>query len=432
MKRVILFACVVLITPMILRAQEKTQEFSLQKAIEYAVEHNKQLEVSRKGIDLSKQKVRESIAQGLPQVDGSIDYSTNFGSSMTLDMGGGEMKMKMKDQMNGKISASQLIFSGQWILGIQTAKIAQQIAAENADVTELDIKENLYNTYYMILVYERLREIIGKNVENMEDLHTHTQNMYNAGTVEVTDVGQIRINVGKLKNSLSSIERNIKVSYNLFRIQLGLDANTTVVLTERLEDFLNQDAIMALQVNSFDMENNAQYKLMQSQEGLKKKMVGLQKWTYAPTIGATYSYTYKILKPDFDMSPKHAAGVVMSIPIFSGFQRKAKLEQTKIELEQTSLNRALLEDQLSSNDEQYKFELKNAMENYMLQRDNIEVARQVLENMQRKYEQGAVSSMDLTQANTNYLQAETDYANASMTLLQAKTQLEKLYNIFLY
>lgn len=414
--------------PFLVEAQE-VQELSLKKAVEYAVEHNKQLQVSRKDIDLYRQKVRESVSQGLPQVNGNLDYSTNFGYSMSF---GGQGTIKMKDQSNVGVKASQLIFSGQWILGIQTSKIAEKIASQQVGITELDVKENIYNTYYTILVSERLRDIVEQNLGNMDTIYRHTQNMYNAGTVEITDVDQIRINVGQLKNSLSSLDRNVEVSYNLLRLQLGLQADVPVRLTEKLDDFLNQEDFVKLSVKAFEINNNPEYQLSQTQEELSKKMVGLQRWTYAPTISGTYSYNYKLLKPDFDMSPKHSAVLSMDIPIFSGLQRKAQLEQAKIELEQTSLNKSLLEDQLYVNEKQYKYELKNATENYYLQRENIKVARRVLENMQNKYRYGAISSLDLTQANNNYLEAENNYTNACLTLLQTETQLQRLYNELSY
>ncbi len=423
MKRIILLTCIVFFGPLWVWAQE-VQELSLAKAVEFAVKHNKELQISRKNIDLYKQKVRESVSQGLPQINGKLDYSTNFGYSM--DFGGNAIKMK--DQSNVGASLSQLIFSGQWILGIQTSKIAEKVASQQVDITELDIKENICNTYYTILVSERLRDIVFRNLENMDKIYEHTRNMYDAGTVEITDVDQIRINVGQLKNNLSALDRTVEVNYNLLRLQIGLQAEDSIRLTEPLDNFLTQEDYVKLAVKEFEINNNPEYQLMQTQEELSKKMVGLQRWTYAPTISGTYSYNYKLLKPAFDMSPKHSAMLTMDIPIFSGFQRKAQLEQAKIELEQTSLNKSLLKDQLYVNEKQYKYELKNATENYYLQKENIEVAKRVLENFQRKYEYGAVSSLDLTQANNNYLEAENNFTNACLTLLQAETQLERLYN----
>ena len=73
-------------------------------------------------------------------------------------------------------------------------------------------------------------DILRQNLENMNEIYKHTDNMYKAGTVEVTDVDQIRINVGQLKNSLLSMERTVAVNYNLLRLQLGLEAGTPIKL----------------------------------------------------------------------------------------------------------------------------------------------------------------------------------------------------------
>ena len=427
MKRGVLVTFIAILIPWILSAQPSTpnepQSLSLEQAVNFAVEHNKELQVSQMNIELRNKMVTEAVSQGLPQVTGSLGYSTNFGYEASF----GEGAIKMKDQANVSVSVSQLLFSGEWILGIQTSKIAKQMAAQQVDITELDIKETVYNSYYTILASERLMEIVKVNLENMNKIQNHTENMYKAGTAEITDVDQIRITVGQLKNSLLAMQRTVDVNYNLLRLQLGLQAGTPITLTDPLENFLEEGSFLKLAIQQFDVNKNSQYQLMQTQEELQKKMVGLKKWAYAPTISGSYSYQYQLKKGGF-MNIPNSASITMSIPVFSGLQRKAQLDQEKITLEQTTLNKSLLEDQLNLQEEQYKFALKNAMEDYQLQKENILVAKKVLENYQHKYNAGAVSSLDLTQANNNYLTAENNYTSACLTLLQAQTQLEKLYN----
>lgn len=423
MKRGVLVTFIVILMPWIARAQETPngpQSLTLEQAVNFAVEHNKELQASQMNIDLRNKMIQEAISEGLPQISGSLDYTTNFNHEIE------SFRSKLPDQSTVGVSISQLLFSGQWILGIQTSKIAKTIAAQQVTLTELDIKETVYNSYYTILVSERLMNIVKKNLENMSEVQTHTENMYKAGTAEITDVDQIRITVGQLKNSLLSMQRTVDVNYNLLRLQLGLQAGTPIELTDRLENFLTEDGFQKLSAQAFDINENSQYQLMQTQEELQKKMVGLKKWAYAPTISASYSYSYQIKSGLF--SAPHTAGVTMSIPLFSGLQRKAQLDQEKITLDQTTLNKSLLEDQLNLQEEQYKFALKNALEDYNLQKENIIVAKKVLDNYQYKYNAGAVSSLDLTQANNNYLQAENNYTSACLTLLQAQTQLDKLYN----
>ena len=411
MKRGVLIIFVAILIPCLLQAQttpNDPQRLTLEQAVNFAVEHNKELQASQMNIELRNKMVTEAISQGLPQINGDLNYSTNFRYKMSFP--GSESSTVLKDQSSVGVTVNQLLFSGEWILGIQTSKIAKLIASQEVDVTELDIKETVYNSYYTILIQR------------------HTENMLAAGTAEPTDVDQIRITVGQLKNSLLAMQRTVDVNYNLLRLQLGLQAGTPITLADQLDNFLEVGNFLKLAGQEFDINQNAQYKLMETQEELQKKMVGLKKWAYSPTISANYGYTYKILKPSLDFSPKHSATITMSIPIFSGLQRKAQLDQEKITLEQTTLNKSLLADQLNLQEEQYKFALKNALEDYNLQSENIQVARKVLENYQYKYNAGAVSSLDLTQANNNYLTAENNYTSACLTLLQAQTQLEKLYN----
>ena len=424
MKKGVTLLLLTLFVPWMLRAQEEAQSLSLQEAVDYAIEYNKELRASKMDIELYRQMVREAVSQGLPQINGSLDYSSNFGYKMNF----GTQSMKLKDQSNLQVSVSQLIFSGQWIVGVQTSKIAQRLAAQQVDMSEQDIVETIYNSYYTVLVSERLRDILQQNLENMNEIYEHTSNMFKAGTVEETDLDQIKINVGQLKNNLLAMERTVEVNYNLLRIQLGLEAGTKITLTDKLDQFLDENKSNSLYAQPFEIANNLEYQVMETQAEMNRKTVTQQKWSFAPTISGSYAYTYKIKTSGFDMSPNHSAGFSMSIPIFSGLQRYSQVKQAKITYEQTLTNQDLLRDNLHLQDEQLKFDLKNAMENYELQKENIDVAARVLKNYQIKFEHGAISSLDLTQANDNYLTAESNYTDAILTLLQAQVSIEKLYN----
>ena len=179
MKRGVLVTFIVILMPWITRAQETPngpQSLTLEQAVNFAVEHNKELQASQMNIDLRNKMIQEAISEGLPQINGSLDYTTNFNHEIE------SFRSKLPDQSTVGVSISQLLFSGQWILGIQTSKIAKTIAAQQVTLTELDIKETVYNSYYTILVSERLMDIVKKNLENMSEVQTHTENMYKAGT----------------------------------------------------------------------------------------------------------------------------------------------------------------------------------------------------------------------------------------------------------
>lgn len=406
-------------------AVSQPQTLSLQDAVGFAVEHNKSLKASRLNIELQQKMITEAISAGIPQINANLNYQTNFGQSVSMGETG--LSIKMEDNFTLGASASWTVLNGEWIVGIQTAKIAKTLASQQVDADALDIKSTIYNSYYTILVCERLVQILQENLDNMSQILEHTQNMYNAGSVEISDVDQIRITVGQLNNSLLSMERTLDVNYNLLRIQLGLKAGTPITLTDRLDDFLGEEGFTNLALKDFDINNNLQYQLTLTQEELQKKAVSAKKWAYAPTLSAGYNYQYQIVSGGF-MTIPHTATVTLSVPIFSGLQRKSQLDQEKITLQQTQLNKSLLEDQLRLNEAQYKYDLQNATENFNLQKENVEVAKSVLGHYQAKFNVGNISSLDLTQANNNYLEAENNYTSACLDLLEAQTNLLKLYN----
>ena len=447
----------------------------LQGAVDHALAFNKSLKNSRMEVDRARARNWEAISQGLPQVDGGMDYSSYFNYEMefSFDMGGGAdfsdeqlleafnqtqeafpfytaqdlavhgansfydqtltslldpATILLTDQASAKLMVNQLIFSGQYIVGIQTAKLAMLISEQNLDFNELNIKESVISSYYLVLLTEESLDIVKQNLDNLEETLAQTEVMYKTGMAEQTDVDQIRITVNQLANATTSLERNLELNYNLLRFQLGLETNVDLELTDQLELlFTNMQAEAALD-KPFVVDDNVTYKIMKTQEEINKKMLGLEQWNYAPTITGFYNYNAKILTTDFDMNPNHMVGLTMGVPIFSSGMRKARVDQAKIDYNMAQVNRDIMEDQLLLQEKQYKYDLQSSLDNFFLQQENVDVAQRVFDSYQRKFEQGMATSLDLTNANSNYLDAENNYMTAIMEVMNAKLQLDKLMN----
>jgi outer membrane protein len=449
---------------------------NLETAVNHAISYNKSLQNARLEVERSRRSIWEAIAQGLPQVDGTMDYMSYFNYEMQFNFGMGEIPdfspedmleawnqtsaafpgvtqqdiynhaagshydgvlqamldpttILLTDQSTAKLQLSQLIFSGQYIVGVQTAKLGQLISEQNYEFNELNIKESVISAYYLVLITGESLDILEQNVNNLEETLEQTRIMYNSGMAEQTDVDQIQITVNLLSDSRNALQRNLELNYNMLRFQLGIEANVDLMLSDSLEAlFINMQAESALTL-PFNMENNVTYQMMETQEEISKKMLGLEQWNYAPTIAGFYNYNAKILTSGFDMNPNHLVGLNMSVPIFSSGMRKARVDQAKIEYSMAQTNKSILEDQLTLQEKQYKYNLQSSMENLITQEENVEVAQRVSDSFRRKFEQGMATSLDLTQANGNYLDAESNYLNAIMQVMNAKLQLDKLMNI---
>lgn len=450
---------VLLLSGIVAHAQHQNFTFTVKEAQKYALQHNKTLMNAKSDILSAEEQIKESKGAGLPQVNGSMDYMTNFNYEFEFNIGGGNAQppdinfslldagdlevlklldqmfgssdgniIVMEDQANAKVQISQLLFSGQYWVGVQMAKIGKEIAKKNLSLTELDVKQNVINSYYLILVSETLLDIIISNENDLKEVLKHTSDMFNAGLAERTDVDQIRISLSQIENSKKAMERNLQLNYNMLRFSMGIEAGDEIVLTEKLDDILVGISQKQMWNLGLEITNNPTYQIMLSQEDIGRKNVEMQKWAFAPTLSGFYSYTEKILTTSFDLSPKNAAGINLNIPVFSGFTKKAQMSQAKIELDKISRNKSLLEEQLLIQEKQLIFNLNNAYENYITQKENVDVAKRVYQNNYNKFKQGILSSLNLTQANMNYLQAENNYVSSVHQLLQSKLELDKLYN----
>jgi len=460
-------------------AQESPAELtlSLEEAVDYAISYNKSLKNARLEVERSRRSIWESIAQGLPQLDGALDYMTYFNYELAFSFGPGEdvsfteeqlmeamnttlsqpqfqgvtpqdilahqagnfydaqlqsmlppSTILMSDQSTAKLQVSQLIFSGQYFVGIQTAKLAREISEQNLEFNELNIKESVINSYYLVLITEESLAILRQNLGNMEETLDQTRTMYQTGMAEKTDVDQIRVTVSQLENSMRSLERNLELNYNMLRFQLGLEAGEPVNLIDDLESLflkVEPESVLAM---PFSVENNVSFQIMKTQEEINKKLMSLEQWNFAPTLAGFYTYNAKILTTGFDMNPNHLAGFTLSVPIFSSGMRKARVDQARIDYDMARISRDILEDQLALQEKQFRYNLQSALENYFTQQENVEVAQSVYDSYRMKYEQGMASSLDLTQANSNYLDAESNYLTAMMEVMNARLQLDKLMN----
>ncbi len=454
-------------------AQDEPLNFSLEEAVNYGLENNRTLQNARTSVNVQQEGVNEALSGILPQVDAKLDYMTYFGYELDFAVGGsssgytqeqildaynqtisnpqfsnwsandlnnyfasqvfasnlaGPTSIKMTDQLMGNLQVGQLIFNGQFFIGLQTAKLAKHLAEQNVVNVELDVKENITNSYYLVLISEETVKIIEQNVTNLQKILERTKGMAKAGVAEQTDVDQLQMQLTMLENTRRSMDRTIQLNYNLLRFQLGTAPNANIQLSQSLSDFLENNPELMNTNIAFVLENNIGYQLAASQTEMADKMVSMEKWSYGPTVTGFYSYNAKILTSGFDMNPNHAAGATISLPVFAGGERRAKVNKAQLELEKAQNDQQMMVDQLSLQEKQLRFELQNALENYLSQKENVQVAKRVYDSMDRKFTHGMATSLDLTNANNNYLQAESNFLQSQLTLLQAQMNLKKLAN----
>ncbi len=409
---------------------QEALELSLEEAKSYALEYNMQVKNAALAVELAQKRVNESISAFLPQAEAAMDYSNYLGA---------EMEFRFNEEMpptvipfnptsNLYATVSQMLFSGNFIVGLQMMRIYKEMSGTNYLRTEQSIKELTIQAYQNALVSDLSIRIIEENLDNTMKILDNTRAMVLVGVAEKLDLDQFEVQLSTLENAMKSSERQRELAYNLLRYHLGVPVDTPLKLTDSLDYFLDNIDFTDILSQSFNIQNNLDYQVMQSQVKLSERQISLKKMNFLPTLSGYYTYTNKILRSDFDISPKNVIGLNLSIPILSSGMRYSQVNQARIQHETTLNNKSLLEEQLLLQERQLRFNLASAYDQYLNRRHNVEVTLRIYDSYQFKYEQGVASSLDVATANNNYLQAESDYLSSIVALLNARRELQKLMN----
>jgi len=424
----------------IILAQQNGGEMnlSLKDAKDYAIQHNKMTTSARLDVDASKMALWETISSGLLQVSGGASFTDNIKQMVFLlpDFIGGTDKktpITMGSKFNSALNlqAAMPLFNASYYVGIETVKLAGKLAEMNVKSTEQDVCEAISSAYYLILISEESLRILDSNITNLQETLKSTKQMYSVGMAESVDVDQMVSNVTMVENSRSSLQRTVELNYNLLRFQLGVTADTKITLKETLENITQQLDLQTLISQEFNYSNNLNYKLIEGQEKMSALNLKSQKALVLPTLTGVIQSSSTGMGdklPEIAWYPSSFYMFQLSVPIFGSGERYAKIRKAQINLLKATNTKEMVSEQLLLQEKQLRYNLVNANLQYISQKNNIEVSKRVYASTENKFRQGMASSLELTQANSLFLQAENNYVSALMNLLQTKLALDKLLN----
>lgn len=426
MQNRILFLLMVIFLAGTVNAQENLI-LSLEKAQEYALEHNRTIKNASMDVQIAEASRWQTLATMLPQVNFTADYSNMFGYSMDL----GDFQISMPNSVTYGGTASVAI-SGAQVVGVQLESIAKNMADISLKQTEQEVTNQVKTLYYSVLVMEETVSLLEKNLDNLKKLFAYTQRSVEVGVSEQTDADLISVQIATMSTNINSTKRSLEMLYNSIRLQLGLKADTGIELTQTIEDLMEVEKAVALLDVDFMLDNNYNYQLLEQNVTLSKKQVAMKKWEYAPSLSAFYQYTKKEYMSDeatMNSTPPNMFGVSLKIPIFSSGSRYKAVQEARLGYHQQLNTFDDTRESLIIQHRQLSYNLTSSYESFETQKKNMVVVQRVFDNVSRKYEQGMASSLDVTNSGTELIGAQSSYVQALLDVVNAQVELEKLLNL---
>jgi outer membrane protein TolC len=446
--------------------QAVTTTLTLKQAQDYAVKNNANSRNSTIDMEIAKKKIWETTAMGLPQLSAQANYqhlftvpemkfpgtelsdkyipydeNTNLGTTSFVKLNSGErvnlnsiyvppIPLGVKNNTTLDFTVSQLIFSGEYIVGLQATKVFYTMTDQNRQKTEIDLKESIANSYAMALIFEQTLMVLNQSSENTNKTLSDMQQMLKQGLVENTDVDQIELVSLTLKNAISSMSRQIDATYDLLKFQLGMPFTDKVVLTDNLESISNAVNLETLIGTQFNINNNLDYQILLTSVEISKLNLKREKSTYLPSVSGVYRHNEMVNQPAFNFNPKDVIQVAMNIPIASSGMRNSKVQQRTLELQKVINTKDNMANGIQLQYINTRNELTTAYEKYMNDKRNIELTKRIFDKSLIKFKEGLSSSRDITEFLNQYLTAQSNMYNSMLSLISAKNKLDKLNNNF--
>ena len=425
-------------------SQEQTNSFTLEEAIQFALENNyAAINADRDIIDAQKQKW-ETIASGLPQVNGAISYQNQLKQPVSLlpaELAGGAagefipVVFSQPQSATATATLTQQIFDGSYIVGVQATKAFLSYSANNKEKTELDVRKQVVEAYGNVLLAEESVEILEKNKATLEKNLYETSKLYENGLGEEESVDQLQITLSSIENQLQNAIRLKQITLQMLNVSMGLDLNAPTQLQEELEDLTLSKMDLSILGTDFNINDNVDYKLAENLNEQRFFEWKLARSRALPTLNAFVNYGSSAYSNDFDFLSSDQQwfdssilGFDLSIPIFSSFKRSASTQRAKIALEKAKT-------QLTEAEQQIRLQLENAKNNYTLAIDNYETAKQNLMLSERienknqiKYKEGLATSFELRQAQTQLYATQQEFLQSMVEVINKKTELEIILN----
>jgi outer membrane protein len=422
-------------------AQPKQYNLSLQEALNYAYQNQVDVKNAQIDVEISRNKVKETVAIGLPQVNGTaslqrfLDIPTQLVPAQFFNPNAGPndfapVKFGTNYNLSYGVEASQLLFDGNYLLGLQAASVYKELTVKALERTKIETSVSVSKAYYSVLVYRKRLELLNANVDRLKKTLDDTRAYYKNGFAEKIDEDRLSVLYNNLTTELANVTRMVDLSLSLLKFQIGMPVDAELNLTDNMESLQLQEA--ALQVEAVNLDNRVEYGLIKTQLRLNELDYKRNVVTRAPSLLAFASFSRNAQNNEFSklnstVYPTSVVGLQLNVPLIGSGKKWYQTKQAKLAVEKSKNDLAGLENAIRLESSSKQIAYNNSVASLENQKKNMELAREVVRVTKAKYDQGVGSSLEVTTAETSLKEAETNYIGSLYDAVIAKIELDKAY-----
>ncbi len=427
-------------------AQSSGNTFTLLEAINYAYNNNFNVKIAKENIADAEAQIIERRSAGIPTLNGTINFQHYLKVPVSvlpeqfevfaIDPVTGmlppdysnQATFVLQNSFNAGLDLNALIFDGSYFTALKAAKAFKEYVGQELVAQERSVRDQVVAAYLPPLIIDENLKILQKNIINLEGMLNETKATYEAGFVEQLDVDRLELSLANLRTEVDNLTRQKDLALNYLKFTMGYPINEELFISDNLENLLQfaTDEDLTAPVNYL---NRPEYRVAQTGMKLNEFNIKVNKDGYLPSVTgfANYQYGYQgnsLFGKDGFWVPTSVIGLRVNVPIFDGWNKKAKIEQAEIRMEIDRKRILLLEQSIQLEVANARTEYLTAMERTQSQKKNLALAQKIFDTTQIKYRSGVGSSLEVTQAEQALYQTQQNFIQARYELLVSKQKLD--------
>jgi outer membrane protein len=452
MKQLTMLITVLLITYSQLKAQQR-YELTVKDAVDLAFKNLTDVKNAQLDYRIQEAKNKEILGQALPQLTGNVGgnhylqlpkilfpqseegiYSVlrreGLVSPTTQAPPPSASLFSFQQPWNLTAGATlqQLLFQPDVFVGLQARQTALNLSKEQLAQVKERVKDSAYKRYYAILITEKQLHFLNEGVKRLQKLYYDDSVMFKNGFVERLDLDKVQVQLTNLQTTRNIVDNSVRLAYAALKFSLGISQKDTVVLKDELSVDKIKEGILD---ETFNYSDRPEVRALENVKKLQQLDLKRNQLGYLPTVAAQANYTVNGMGQNF-FTDKNTTwirssfiGLNINIPLFDGFQRKYKIQQSRFNVEKADNTLDYMKQVIDLEQVATKETLKNSLLNLDAQQRNMELAERVFNTTKIKFQEGVGSSFEVLQADADYQTAQANYFNSLYNAIVAKISYQR-------
>lgn len=439
------------------------RRFTLQEAIETALQQNPDILRARQEIERNKGLVIEVRSQALPRLEFDAVYQR---TDPELRSGGGGFSVGgdgvtptptitptasptataspgeetvvsnglTDNAYNLRFQVTQLVFAGGAVRGqISAAQFGRDASYFGLRSTVDQVIATVRTQFYQILLNRALIGVQEQSIRLLESQLQDQQNRFEAGTVPRFNVLQAQVALSNQRPDLFTARNNLRIAELQLAKTLGLDFDPTRGDSPPLYAIGELDyqprRIDLTQAIAVATDRRAFLKQQRAAILTQREQIRIARAGYLPTVRVNGGYEFQ--SSPFsdnlnDVAQGYTFGATGNWPIFDGFETAGRVKQARAQLETAEINYADAVRQVELEVQQAYSNLQQGAELIRSQSENVAQAEEALRLASARLSAGAGTQLEVLNARVEVTRAQSVRLQAMFSYAAALAELDRV------